>query len=85
MYRELLFAAMYEAFKDGKFDVICVYRLNRLWRKAALADFLMENFVRHGLKRLISCFENVDLDTASGRFYVKPIGGDGSIRGRATR
>jgi len=68
-YRPAL-TAMRDAFKAGELDASCVYRLNRLWRKAALADFLTEEFVPVGLQRLVSCWENVDLHTASGRFQL---------------
>ncbi len=61
---------MQQDFKDGKLDVICVYRMNRLWRKAASGDFIIDHFVPHGLKRVISCTENIDIETASGRFQL---------------
>lgn len=61
---------MHEAFRSGELDVICVYKMNRLWRKAASGDFLMDHFVPHGLTRVISCTENIDISTASGRFQL---------------
>lgn len=61
---------MQQDFTDGKLDVICVYRMNRLWRKAASGDFLFDYFVPYGLKRIISCTENTDIDNASGRFQL---------------
>ncbi len=62
--------AMQAAFKAGELDAICVYRMSRLWRKAASGDFLMEQFVPYGLKRVISCTENADISTANGRFQL---------------
>jgi len=61
---------MHNDFRDSELDVICVYRMNRLWRKAASGEFLREQFVPYGLQRLISCTENIDIDTASGRFQL---------------
>jgi site-specific DNA recombinase len=61
---------MHDAFKRGEFDVICVYKMNRLWRKAASGDFLLDYFVPHGLTRVISCTESIDISTASGRFQL---------------
>jgi len=61
---------MRDAFKAGELDVLCIYRMNRLWRKAAAGDFLLEHFVPHGLQRILSCWENVDFKTASGRFQL---------------
>ena len=61
---------MYDAFKAGELDAICVYRLNRLWRRAATAEFLTEHFIPNGLTRVLSCTENVDMSTASGRFHL---------------
>lgn len=61
---------MHEAFRKGEFDVICVYKMNRLWRKAASGDFLLDYFVPNGLTRVISCTENIDISTASGRFQL---------------
>ncbi|NSW58699.1 MAG: recombinase family protein [Armatimonadetes bacterium] len=61
---------MRDAFRKGDLDAICVYRMSRLWRKAASGDFLLQEFCPHGLTRVISCTENVDIDTASGRFML---------------
>ena len=61
---------MWEAFQRGELDMVCVYRMNRLWRKPASGDFLRDHFVPHGLKRVISCTENIDINTASGRFQL---------------
>ena len=39
--------AMRDAFRGGEQDLICVYRSNRLWRKAAMADLDKEGIHRH--------------------------------------
>lgn len=62
--------SMYEAFKAGQVTVLCVYRLSRLWRKAASGDFLCEHFVPNGLTEVISCHEKVDLNSANGRLNL---------------
>lgn len=62
--------AMRDAFKAGQFDTICVYRSDRLWRRAALGDLLRYEFIPYGLQRIISCYEHLDLSTASGRFQM---------------
>ena len=69
---------MHEAFKAGKYQVLCIYRQNRLSRKNALADFLMEDFVPYGLQRIISVREQLDLSTASGRFHMNLLSATGA-------
>lgn len=61
---------MQRAFETGKHDILCIYRVNRLWRRAALADFLTEHFVPHGLTRVICVREHADISTAAGRFHL---------------
>ena len=68
-YRPQL-TAMHDAFKRGELDVICIYRLTRLWRKRGIADLLVDEFKPYGLQRVISCYENIDFNTASGRFQL---------------
>lgn len=62
--------AMRDGFKAGELDMICVYRSDRLWRRAALGDLLRFEFIPYGLQRIISCNDNMDLTTASGRFQI---------------
>jgi site-specific DNA recombinase len=61
---------MQKAFRAGSHDVLCIYRVNRLWRRSAVADFLTESFMSHGLKRVICVREHVDISSASGRFHL---------------
>jgi site-specific DNA recombinase len=70
---------MLEAFRSGMHNVICSYRLDRIWRRAALADFLADSFLPHGLTRLICVREHVDLSTASGRFHMNMMAAAGAF------
>jgi len=70
---------MRDAFAAGQHQVICAYRLDRIWRRAALADFLAEQFVPHGLERILCVREQVDLSTASGRFQINMMAAAGAF------
>lgn len=70
---------MLEAFKSGMHNVICSYRLDRIWRRAALADFLSDSFLPYGLSRVICVREQVDLSTASGRFHMNMMAAAGAF------
>ncbi|MGC9319599.1 MAG: recombinase family protein [Armatimonadota bacterium] len=59
-----------EAFKEGKHQVLCIWELDRLYRKAGFTEFLDEHFVPYGLEELISIREDINFKTASGRFHI---------------
>ncbi len=70
---------MHEAFKDGAHQIICVWELSRIYRRADLAQFLDDHFRPHGLEEVISCREPVDMRTASGRFQVNVMAAVGAF------
>ena len=70
---------MLEAFKAGRHSVLCVWELDRIYRRAAIADFLIEHFVPNGAENIISAKEKVDVNTASGRFHVNIMAAAGAF------
>lgn len=70
---------MHEAFKQGLHQIICVWELSRIYRRAGLAEFLDDYFRPHGLEEVISCREPVDMRTASGRFQMNVMAAAGAL------
>jgi len=59
-----------EAFKESKHQVLCLWELDRLYRRPALTEFLDQHFIPYGLEQIISLREDADFKTASGRLNI---------------
>lgn len=54
----------------NKFDIVLIYKLNRLIRSASDCDYLLKLFDRHNIK-FQSCVESYETRTAAGRLFIR--------------
>ncbi|WP_438447451.1 recombinase family protein [Gorillibacterium sp. sgz5001074] len=55
---------------NDEFDIILIYKLNRLTRSAADCDYLLKLFDRYNIK-FQSCTESYETRTATGRLFIR--------------
>ncbi|MNR93446.1 DNA-invertase hin [compost metagenome] len=56
--------------QNNAFDIVVIYKLNRLTRSAADCDYLMKLFDRHDIK-FQSCTESYETRSATGRLFIR--------------
>ena len=64
-----------ELAKDHKAETVLVYKLDRLSRRTRDLLFLIEDVFKQGNTRLLSLTEQIDTDTAMGKFFLTLMAG----------
>lgn len=64
------FSDLMEGIAEGRFDVVIIYRLDRLFRSASLAMHVLKDYFQEHEVGLVSVQEHIDASSAHGRAMI---------------